>query len=217
MVAGATAASASMLAGTATRLTPPPTATRSGEQATCAAAATASGSASHLGIRPARASRQPGARITRPAVAETDRVKPTERARSGLTRTSTSTLAASAGRARRGRPLPAATIPINPMTPARRTLGDGRARTTKPNRAAATQPACSHGPNRLRRMTTVAAAMMIAQFAPETATRCDIPAVRKSSRTSPSRLLVSPRTRPGSSPRRGPSSPDAASRNPARR
>ena len=77
-------ASASRFAGTAMRLTVPASPAISGEQATCAAAGTATASASGpASPGPAAPSRQCGAISSRPAVAQTDRPKPTSVASAG--------------------------------------------------------------------------------------------------------------------------------------
>jgi hypothetical protein len=125
-------------------------------------------------------------------------------------------VADSAGTGGRDRPATSASSPSPPIAAARRTLGDGRARITKPTRATAHAAPASRGPARHHRATSSTAPTTIATFAPETAHRWVIPVARKSSATAGSRREVSPSTRPGSSPP-GPDGSDAhARRSPSR-
>lgn len=195
------AGTASRLAGTATRLTVPEMPATTGPQASCAAAGTASASARPGGTPRRRSpSRQRGASNNRPPVASTESAKPGSPASSGSTRTSTVTAAANAGSAARGRPAASAASPIAPIVAARTTLGDGRTRMTKPTSATPHSPAASHGPARAHRASSNTAPTTIATLLPETALRCVIPVARKSSSTAGGNRLVSPTTRPGSSP-----------------
>ena len=68
-----------------------------------------------------------------------------------------------------------------PMAAARRTLGAGRARTTKHDERGAGDGRLHPRSTARRRSGHSTAATMIATFAPETAVRCDSPARRKSS------------------------------------
>ena len=195
------AGTASRLAGTATRLTVPEIPATTGPQATCAAAGTASASASPAGTPRRRSpSRQRGASSSRPPVASTDSANPASPASSGSTSTSTATAAASAGSAARGRPAASAASPIAPMAAARTTLGDGRTRMTKPTSATAQSPAASHGPARDHRASRSTAPTTMATLLPDTALRCVMPVARKSSSTAGRNRLVSPTTSPGSRP-----------------
>jgi hypothetical protein len=200
-VAGATAGAASRFAGTATRLTSPDNATMIGPQATCAAAGTASASASPPGTpRARRASRHRGASSTNAPVATTDKANPASTASAGSTSRPTTTAAANAGVAELVRPEARASRPTAPMAAARTTLGDGRARMTKPTRAIAQMAADSHGAARHQRATKRTTPRTIATLAPLTATKWVRPVVRNSSASAGSNRLVSPMTRPGSRP-----------------
>lgn len=191
-----------------------------GPQASWAAAGTASASADQLGAQRgsqrSSCSRHDGASRSSPAVASVDSAKPADAASSGATSSRTRTAAHSAGRACLRDPVARATRPMVPMTAARRTLGDGRASTTKATRASAETGARQRSPTRSQPHRTRAAARMKATFVPLTATMCVSPVAWKSSFRPGSRPLVSPSTRPGSSPRSSAGSGPAASRRPER-
>jgi hypothetical protein len=102
------------------------------------------------------------------------------------------------------------------MAAARTTLGEGRTRITKPTSAAPATAAASHGPARHQRAAKSTSPMTIATLAPLTATRWVSPVARKSSASSGSSRLVSPSTRPGSSPPGSAGSRAQAARSPAR-
>ncbi len=127
-------------------------------------------------------------------------------------------MTASAGTTERVRPRASARITTAPMAPARSTLGDGRARTTKPTRASRARTATVRGPSRPSRARSRTDPSTKATFDPLTARRCVRPAVRKSrSRSAPIRE-VSPTTSPGNSAAgSSPSTARDASRRPARR
>ncbi len=216
-VAGATAGAASRLAITATGLTSPPNPATIGAVTRKAAAGTASASATSRGTpRAVSRAAHRGARSTSAAVAATDSANPASTASAGSANNSTSTAAASAGSAERERPAPSATSVIAPITAARTTLGEGRARTTKPTRTAPATAADNRGSARSRRRPASTAPVKIARFAPDTASRWVSPAARKSSSTSWVRVLVSPMARPGSSPASGGASVPVAARRPER-
>ena len=216
-VAGATAGSASRLAGIETRLTDPLIAAMTGAVATVAAAGTASASATPGGTRRLRSqAAQPGASRISPAVASTDNAKPGSRASGGERKTSTSTAAPSAGNADRGRPDASASSAIAPITAARSTLGEGRASTTNPANATPAPTADVRGPTVNPRSSRRTAPVTMATFVPLTATRWDRPAVLKSAASWGSSPPTSPSTRPGSRPRGPSGSTAAASRRPAR-
>ena len=152
--------------------------------------------------RSRRRSRHRGASRTRPPVASTDRANPASTASAGSI---TQPGDRRDRERRRGRPWSArvarASRPTAPMAAARTTLGDGRARITKPARASQADHRGEHtgrrGTNGRRSSTTPST---MATFAPLTATRWVMPVARKSSSTPASRRLVSPMTSPGSRP-----------------
>ena len=102
------------------------------------------------------------------------------------------------------------------MTAARRTLGDGRASTTKAASSSAAAGARARSGTRIRRQSRSAADSTTATLVPDTATRCVRPTVLKSAFSAGSNLLVSPTTSPGSSPRSASGSGATARRKPAR-
>ena len=102
------------------------------------------------------------------------------------------------------------------MAAARSTLACGRATTTKATTVSAPVRACARSPAPAQRATARATPSMIATFAPETATMCVRPVVRKSAASSGGSPEVSPSTRPGSNPRGPLGNGAAARRRPAR-
>src|SRR5690349_6441565 len=159
-------------AGTATRLTAPDMPAITGAQATWAAAGTASASAAPAGQPRRRSpSRHTGASSSSPAVASTDSVKPGSAASSGSRKFRTATPADNAGTAARGRPDARPSRPTAAIAAARTTLGDGRARITKPINASALTTAVNTGPARAQRAAASTTPTTIARFAPETAVR----------------------------------------------
>src|SRR5262249_29080887 len=216
-VAAGTAGAASRFAGMATRLTNPPTAAITGAVTRLAAAVTANASARPAGSpRLRNPTAQPGARTIRPAVASPDSAKPGDRASSGCQSSKPMTAAPRLGRTARGRPQARATSASTPMAAARSTLGEGRANTTKPTVASPPAAADSRGPAPSRRATKRTAPTTYTRLAPETATRCDSPAVRKSATSTGSIAEVSPTARPGSRPAAPVGRPEAAACSPAR-
>jgi hypothetical protein len=200
-VATGTAGAASRLAGTETRLTAPPRPAASGAVARPAAALTARASATGGGHpRSRRVRDHPGASRTMAAVAATDRANPPSRARAGWTSSRTTVAAASAGTAARGRPAPNDQSVTAPIAAARSTLGEGRARITKPASATTAMSTWTLRSTARRRSGQSTAASTIPTFAPETAVRCANPALRNSSSSTGSARLVSPTTSPGSRP-----------------
>ncbi len=93
-----------------------------------------------------------------------------------------------------------ASNPIAPITAARNTLGEGRARTTNPINASAASATAVRGPSVAARASRRTAPRTIATLAPETAVRCDNPAVAKSARRAVLMLVSSPTTSAGSNP-----------------
>jgi hypothetical protein len=182
IVVGATTGSASTFAGMATRLTRPEIAAMIGAVTTCAAAATATDSAMTAGTRLRRkATAHAGASTSSAAVASTDMAKPALPASSGSHMSSPRTVADKAGSASRGRPLVSATSATAAINAARRTLGDGRATTTKTARTSTPEPPQIHGRTPNRRNTSSTEPIRIEQFVPLTATKWVSPASRKCS------------------------------------
>ena len=214
IVAAATTGSARMLAGIATRLTVPEIAAITGAVTRCAAAATATDSASIGGTRRRRnPAAHVGAMTNSDPVASTDMVNPASFASVGRQTSRPSTAAASIGTASRGRPTARAINAMPDMVAARKTLGDGRATTTNAMSTSPLPTAHTIGPRRNRRNTSRTAPTMITQFVPLTASKCMSPAVRKWSASTGSSSLVSPSTRPGNRPRAGAGRVLAACRN----
>ena len=141
---------------------------------------------------------------------------PTSAPRPGSSTSSRTAPAARAGTAARARPVASATNPSAPVAAARSTLGDGRTRITNPTSETAQRTAVATGPARHQRATRTTTPRIIATFAPQTASRCVIPVVRKESATAGSSRVVSPSTKPGSSPRTGSGRSAHARCNPAR-
>ena len=204
-MAGAIAGTASRLAGTATRLTVPESAgdhrraghlrgRRDGQRL-----GQPGRPAPRAAARPASA----GASSSRPAGGQ-HRQRETRRrpASSGSTTTSTATAGGQRGQRRpgpTGGQRRAGRSP--PIAAARTTLGDGRARITKPTSATAQTSAASHGPARHHRASEQHQRRRRSpRWLPTTAIRWVMPVVRKSSSTAGSSRLVSPTTRPGSRP-----------------
>ena len=192
-------------------------ATITGPQATCAAAGIATAAAAQSGSQRPRTLVHVGASSSRPAVARTDSAKPGAAASPGSSSTSSSTAADSDGSAARRLPDTSAASPTSPMTAARRTLGDGRARTTKAASASEDTSGPPTSPSPSARLSSRAAPSTTATLVPETATRCVSPVTRNSSRSCGARRLTSPTTSPGSKPRSAAGSGSTAARRPARR
>ncbi len=200
-VTGATAGAATRFAGSETQLTVPVSPATSGAVAAPAAALTASASASGGQQPRLRSPRdQPGASRTMAAVATTDSAKPASTANPGSTTSRTSTAAASAGTAARGRPPASARRVTAPIAAARRTLGVGRASTTKATSATPATAACHRRSTARRRSGHSTHASTIATFAPDTAVRWERPATRNSSTRTGSSARRSPTARPGTRP-----------------
>ena len=199
-VAGATAGSARRLAGIEAKLTCPEIEAINGAQARVAAVGTARASASQPGTRRAMRARNRGANTSSEPVAATDSAKPTLRDNVGSTKIRHSTAAHNAGSARRRRPVARASTATRPIAAARRTLACGRATITNPTIVSAPVSACARRPTPAHRATTSAAPKTMATFAPDTATMCVSPVVRKSVTRSGDNPDVSPSTRPGSNP-----------------
>ena len=148
-----------------------------------AAPLTATASARNRGQPRSRSRRdQPGASTTIDAVATTDRAKPASRAIPGSARTRTTIEVASAGTAARCRPVARASRVMAPIAAARRTLGLGVARTTKPASATPATTAWMRRRTARRRRGHRMPRTMIATLAPETAVRWASPARLKSCR-----------------------------------
>ena len=217
-VAGGTTGAARRLASNETRLTVPLSPAINGAVAIPAAAGMTSASATPGGTPRSRSRRaHPGAIRTRAAVAAADSANPGSTASRGTHSSSPTTVTASAGTADLLRPMASASRTTPPMTAARSTLGDGRARTTNPTSASPAPAAHTRGPARSSRSRNSTAPATTARFAPDTAVRWVSPAARKSSATSGVWSRVSPTVSPGSSPaERSGNTPDAV-RRPSRR
>jgi len=182
-----------------------------------AAAATATASEAMTG-KPIRAkdADHPGAINSSPVVAATDNTNPRLADRSGLASSTARTVAARIGNAARCRPVANPPSARSAIAAARTTLGDGRARTTKATTAKPPRTAIVRGDARARRKAKLTQPMTIERLVPDTATRWVSPATRKRSCSTGSSWLVSPSTRPGSSPRGNAGNPADARRRPAR-
>ena len=185
----------------------------------CAATGMAMGTPSPLrrkGRKRANHRPQGRAKSNRPRVARVDSANPKDLESQGSIHNRTRTAADSAGTPIRRRDALSPNRPMTPMTAARRTLGSGLARMTKP----ASTSKANRGRQRRRTPTTrhspMAAARTTATLLPETAERCVIPVVNIASVSVCGVLLVSPITRPGNSPRASRGRPDTALRSPER-
>ncbi len=216
-VAGATAGSASTFAGMATRLTRPEIAAMTGAVTACAAAATAIASATPIGTCQRRSwAAHPGAISNSAPVARADMAKPALVHSVGSQINNASTVADSAGTACLGRPAASEPRAIPAINAARSTLGEGRATTTKATSTSAPSAPHTHGRAPARRSASKTMPSTIEQFVPLTATRWVSPAIRNRSTSTGSSALVSPSTRPGSSPRSSIGSTVDAARRPDR-
>ena len=221
VVAG-TAGAAIKLATKDTRLICPDSMTTTGSVASCAAADSATASASAArhstgpGSRAAIRSRQPGASTSIPPVARTDNAKPYERASHGSIRSSTRTVPANAASPARRRPVTSAASRITAITAARRTLGCGRASTTNPSTATSPMAPAARRDRPRPRTTPITTPATIARLAPDTAVKWLSPERRKSSTRSSGICVVSPTASAGIRPRAAGSRPATACRRSAR-
>ncbi len=166
-VMGATTGETSTFATTPTTLNVPAIAATTGAVTTWAAAATATTSAAARGHPRARSqSTQIGATSTSPAVANTDNTNPTSTASRGHHPSSANTAPHKAGTACFRLPVTKASKPIDPITAARNTLGDGRATTTKAIRTTKAIVTVARGPIPMPRNTNSTAPIRIEKFAP---------------------------------------------------
>ena len=101
------------------------------------------------------------------------------------------------------------------MTAARSTLGDGRARTTKPSSATAARATRARRRTPIARATANVTASTTLTFSPETASRWVRPVSRMSAVSVGGTAETSPSTRPGNSPRSSAGSPRQAPRSAA--
>ena len=215
-VAGPTRGPARALVTTPTTLTCPDTAATTGSVARCAASGTATDSAAARGSQPASRSAQRPAHQTMPALASTERVKPSDRPRNGSRRTSTSTATPRCRRPRRRPPVPRAASATSPMAAARSTLGSVRHNATNTATPASPTPR-SHQPRTpSQRAASSKNASSSVRFAPETAVRWVSPVVRKSASRAGLIAEVSPSTRAGTRARGSGGRVRTACRSPAR-
>jgi len=177
IVVAGTAGAASRFATSDTTLTWPDSITTTGSVASCAAADSATASAStvrhSVGPRSRAAihTRQPGPSTSIPAVASTDKAKPYDRANHGSTSSSARTVAPSAASPARRRPVTSVASRIVAMTAARSTLGCGRANTTNPSTAANPMTAAVRRDRPSPRTIPITTPATIARLAPDTAVR----------------------------------------------
>jgi hypothetical protein len=123
---------------------------------------------------------------------------------------------ASAGTPYRREPAASPARPTSPIAAARRTLGSGRASTTNPNAHKTPSAGTPHDRRPAQRARPRTNASTMVKFAPDTAVRCERPAVRKSSTTWSGMPDTSPTTRAGTRPRSASGSPATADRSPVR-
>ena len=197
-ITGPAAGTARRLAGSEATGSPPKTGISTGATPTWAASVTPSASASGRG--PGRRSTSGRASRRIPVVAPTESRKPTERTRSGSTRTSPATARARMRPRPALRPRPDAVAAIAAMVTARST--DGSNRVTSAKKASSVSVTAHRGPSLSRRSSGPLRTSRNATFWPDTASRCVRPAPRKSSATSGGWARSSPITMPVNSARR---------------
>jgi hypothetical protein len=215
-VPGPTSGAATRFANSPITLTCPEIAVTTGWVASWAAIGTVMASASQRGSQPASCRVQTGPSTMMPALASTERTKPTDRDSHGSTSRS-ATMPDERNRSPwRGPAHPSAASPTSPIAAARRTLGSARQSTTKAA-TPTTATARRHQPSSPRRDATHSRLASIrVRFAPETASRWVSPVLRNCSACSSVTALVSPTTSAGTRARGAAGSPATASRRPAR-
>src|SRR5581483_10504312 len=186
------AGAASRLAGTVASGTPPNAVASSGATPACAAIVTASGATSHRG--PGSRALRRDARTTMPADAPTESWKPVVRTRNGSAMSRPVTASASNRSRDASRPSVEAVTASAAIADARST--DGSKRVTSAKNPMTASVATRRGRSVSRRSRGPARASTNATFSPETASRCESPAPRKSSATSTGWPRVSPSTKP---------------------
>lgn len=216
MVAGAAAGSATRLAATPSRGTCGSMSTISGPQTSWADVGTASPRARARGIHRSNPTARGRASTRRAAVAAADRAKPSERESQGSMTRSAVTAAESTAMPTAGRPRARASIATTAIAAARTTLGSGVTSATKATSTTVapitrTPRGAPHSASNAN-----AAPTTIAQFAPETAVRCDSDAAFMAASVDGSRLEVSPTARPGTRPAPGCGSPRVEATSPSR-
>ncbi len=135
-----------------------------------------------------------------PRVASEDSAKPNERASHGSTTSTTTIAAPSTGGPAERRDRLSPIRPIAPITAARTTLGSGRASTTNPARPTRASTGRSRRGTPTRTHSPRTSPVTTATLLPLTAVRWVIPVARMAAVRSGGVRLVSPMTRPGSSP-----------------
>ncbi len=203
IVAGAAAGSATRLAATPSRGTCGSISTISGPQTSCAEVGTASARARARGIHRSNPPASGRARTSRAPVAAAERAKPRDRDSHGSTTSRTVTASDSTAIPMAGRPSASASIATPAIAAARMTLGSGVTRATNAvstSIAPTTRPPrdAPHSASRAN-----AAPTTIAQFAPETAVRCESDDAFIAASVAGSRLEVSPTASPGTRPAPG--------------
>ena len=202
-VTGATKGATSRFAGSPTTLTEPAIRTMTGAHITCAATGMTSASAvnrSGLGRRGRSQAAHGRTNTSRPRVARLDNANPRLRASQGsMTSRTTMAPASAGGPATRREPC----IPNRPMAPiaeARNTLGSGRATMTNAHNAIPSTAGRQRRRTPSQRRIGAMAPSVMATLAPLTALKCVRPVAFMSAVRSGGERLVSPMTRPGTSP-----------------
>lgn len=216
MVAGAAAGSATRLAAIPSSGTCGSISTISGPQTSWADVGTVSPRARARGIHRSNPTARGRASTRRAAVAPADKAKPSERASHGSMTSNAVTAAESTAMPTAGRPRARASIATTAIAAARTTLGSGVTRATKATSTtvAPTTRTPREAPHSASNAN--AAPTTIAQFAPETAVRCDSEAAFMAASVDGSRLEVSPTARPGTRPAPGCGSPRVEATSPSR-
>ena len=200
-VAGPTKPAASALARSPDALTLPAMAATTGWVASCAASGTATDSAMIIGSQRFMIIAQRRAHQTMPALASTDKTKPTDRLRNGSTASKITAATLRLRSPARRAPDPSAARATRPIAAARSTLGSVRHRPTKV--ITPSSPIIrSHQPRTPTQRPNVSRkASNRVRFAPDTAVRWVRPVSLKSSVSSGVIADVSPSTRAGTSAR----------------
>jgi len=216
IVAGAAAGSATRLAATPRRGTCGSMRTISGPQTSWADVGTARARARARGIHRSNPPARGRASTRRAPVAAAERAKPSERESHGSTISRIVTARDRTATPIAGRPSASASIATAAIAAARMTLGSG---VTSATNAASTSIApitlpprdAPHSASRAN-----AAPTTIAQFAPDTAVRCDSDEAFIAASVSGSRLVVSPTASPGTRPAPGWGRPRVEATRPSR-
>jgi hypothetical protein len=149
-------------------------------------------------------------------VAAAERANPIDSDSQGSITISTVTASDSTATPTAGRPRASARRATRAMAAARMTLGSGVTRATKAARTTVAPPMRTARGAPHSASTAKAAPTTIAQFAPETAVRCDSDEAFMAVSVALSSMLVSPTARPGTKPAPGCGSPTAECTSPRR-